>query len=115
MFTHRVVEELCSYFGYFYTENIIIMCTGGVSYALFISLYISKLLCSVPFLYLYKVLIFRAHPFQWPSKGIGPHQNHVQNIINNRYINSYWLSGSAPYSCSGGHEFESPAGQNLAS
>jgi hypothetical protein len=38
-----------------------------------------------------KVSIFRAHPFQWPSKWILPHQNqyrYVPRLINNRYINS---------------------------
>jgi hypothetical protein len=37
-----------------------------------------------------KVSIFRAHPFQWPSKWILPHQNHyVPGHINIRYINNY--------------------------
>ena len=37
-----------------------------------------------------KVSIFRAHPFQWPSKWIFPRQNHyVPRHITNRYINSY--------------------------
>ncbi len=50
-----------------------------------------------------KVLIFRAHPFQWPSKWMLPHQNHfVPSQINNRYINSYyvWLE----------HSFDPPEG-----
>jgi hypothetical protein len=39
-----------------------------------------------------KVSIFRAHPFQWPSKWICPHQNnyvprHKQQV----YINSYFV------------------------
>ncbi len=35
-----------------------------------------------------KVAIFRAHPLQWPSKWIFPHQNHhVPRHINNRYTN----------------------------
>ncbi len=39
-----------------------------------------------------KVLIFRAHPFQWPTKSICPHTNHyVPRHINNRYINSYMM------------------------
>jgi hypothetical protein len=34
--------------------------------------------------------IFRARPFQWPSKWIFPHQNHYVPLhINNMYINSY--------------------------
>ncbi len=37
-----------------------------------------------------KVSIFRAYPFQWPSKWIFPHKNHYVPLhINNRYINSY--------------------------
>ena len=33
--------------------------------------------------------IFRAHPFQWPSKCIFPHQYHyVPHHLNNRYITS---------------------------
>jgi hypothetical protein len=36
-----------------------------------------------------KVSIFRAHPIQWYSKWIFPHQNHYVPLhINNRYINS---------------------------
>ncbi len=38
-----------------------------------------------------KVSIFRAHPFQWLSKLIFPHQNqYILRHINNRYINSYF-------------------------
>ncbi len=37
-----------------------------------------------------RVSIFRAHPFQWPSKWIFSHQNHfVPRHLNNRYINNY--------------------------
>ncbi len=45
-----------------------------------------------------KVEIFRAHPFQWPSKWIFQHQNHyVPRHINNGYIKKrlYLLNGSA--------------------
>jgi hypothetical protein len=40
-----------------------------------------------------KVLIFRAHPFQWPSNWIFPHQNHYvpRHTKHNRYINSYFF------------------------
>jgi hypothetical protein len=40
---------------------------------------------SLPFQGPKKVSIFRAHPFQWPSKWIFPHQNHYARYINNRY------------------------------
>jgi hypothetical protein len=55
-----------------------------------------------------KIWIFRAHPFQWPSKWIFPHQNHYARaiptigtlIVNNidRYVlnNKHWLSNSTP-------------------
>ncbi len=40
-----------------------------------------------------KVSISRAHPFQWPSKLIYPHQNHyVLCHINISYINIYFFS-----------------------
>jgi hypothetical protein len=48
---------------------------------------ISRLTPSNVAIWAQKSLDFTAHPFQWPSKFIFPHQNHdVLHHINNRYF-----------------------------
>ncbi len=47
----------------------------------------SLLLVAIFFRAQKSLYIFRAHPFQWPSKWICLYQNHYVPALNNRYIN----------------------------